>query len=58
MEGTTGGTRERGGESDTPRVGDKKKKGGKEKRLGRSLRPHPQPESTTLSVLTRKDLPA
>ena len=28
------------------------------KRLGRSLRTHPQPESTTLSVPTMKDLPA
>ena len=28
------------------------------KRLGRSLRTHPQPENTTLSVPTMKDLPA
>ena len=54
-----GGRREEGDESDATREGDverSRKKIGK--RLGRSLRTHPQPESTTFSVPTMKDLPA
>ena len=49
---------EEGDEGDSTLGGDDEKRQRNEKRLGRSLRTHPQPEDTTLSVLSRKDLPA
>ena len=45
-------------EGDATHDGDVEENRKNGKRLGRSLRTHPQPESTTLSVLSRKDLPA
>ena len=54
----TRGKRERGDEGGAKSDGDVEKSREKGKRLGRSLRTHPQPESTTLSALTEKDLPA
>ena len=54
----TRGMRKRGGEYGSTRDGDDKKIGKIGKRLGLSLRTHPQPENTTLSVLSMKDLPA
>ena len=55
--GMRGDRGKEGEEGDALRDGDDEKKRRKKgKRLGRSLRTHPQPESTTLSVLPKKGL--
>ena len=56
--GRRGERGEEGDESDATRGGDVEKSRKNGKRLGHSLRTHPQPEHTTLSVLSMKDLPA